>query len=238
MWEQHTSCVYLGGPAMGVFSRVSDIITANMNSLLDLAENPEAMVAQVIREIADGLTRARRYAAVAIATERRLRRERDDNRQQVEIWKSRAGEALAANREDLARRALACKQEHESLAQSLDEQLADAAQTAESARTALRALESRLAEARQKQRTLLARHRTAQVRVEVHRHLGAGRGGIATSQARFDRWEDRLSRCTDELTAEADLQDAAGLEADFADLDRQRTIEQELESLKRERAAQ
>lgn len=223
---------------MGIFTRVSDIITANLNSLLDRAENPEAMLAQVLREMADGLTRARRYAAVAIAAERRLRRERDDNRLQAEHWKARAGEALAANREDLARRALAHKQEHDALAKSLDQQLAEASQTAESARTALRALEGRLAEARQKQRTLIARHRTAQVRVEVHRHLGAGRSGFATSQARFDRWEDRLGRCADELAAEADLQDAAGLEAEFADLDRQRAVERELESLKRERAVQ
>jgi phage shock protein A len=223
---------------MSVFARVSDIITANLNSLLDRAENPEAMLAQVLREMADGLTRARRYAAVAIAAERRLRRERDDNRLHVEHWKARAAEALAANREDLARRALARKQEHDALARSLDERLAEAAQTAESARTALRALESRLAEARQKQRTLLARHRTAQLRVEVHRQLGAGRAGFASSGARFDRWEDRLSRCTDELAAEADLQDAAGLEAEFADLDRDQAIEQELESLKRARTAQ
>jgi phage shock protein A len=223
---------------MGVFSRVSDMVAANLNSLLDRAENPEAMLAQVLREMADGLTRARRYAAVAIAAERRLRRERDDNRIQVEHWKARAAEALAANREDLARRALARKQEHDALARSLDERLAEAAQTAESARTALRALESRLADARQKQRTLLARHRTAQVRVEVHRHLGAGRAGLASSEARLDRWEDRLSRCTDELAVEADLQDAAGLEAEFADLDRDRAIEQELEGLKRARTAQ
>jgi phage shock protein A len=223
---------------MGVFARVSDIITANLNSLLDRAENPEAMLAQVLREMADHLIRARRYAAVAIAAERRLRRERDDNRLHVEHWKTRAAEALAANREDLARRALARKQEHDALARGLDDRLAEAAQTAESARTALRALESRLAEARQKQRTLLARHRTAQVRVEVHRHLGAGRAGFASSEARFDRWEDRLSRCTDELVAEADLQDAAGLEAEFADLDRDQAIEQELESLKRARTVQ
>jgi len=221
---------------MGIFTRVSDIITANLNSLLDRAENPEAMLAQVIREMSDGLTRARRYAAVAIAAERRLRRERDDNRLQTEHWKARAGDALAANREDLARRALAHKQEHDALATCLEQQLAEAAQTAESARTALRALEARLAEAQQKQRMLLARHRMAQVRVEVHRQLGAGHSGRATSQAQFDRWEDRLGRCTDELAAEADLHDAAGLEAEFADLDRQRAIERELEALKRERA--
>jgi phage shock protein A len=219
---------------MGIFSRISDIITANLNALLDRAEDPEAMLAQVIREMEDGLARARRYAAVAIAAERRLRRERDDNRVRADHWKGRARDALAAGREELARRALARKQEHDALARGLEEQHAEAVRTGESARTALQALEARLAEARRKQRTLVARHRVAQVRAEVHRQLGAGRTDFGASLARLDRLEDTLSRCADELNAEADLHDLAGLEAEFTDLERQRTIDRELEALKGE----
>src|SRR3954464_5807968 len=96
---------------MGIFSRVSDIITANLNALLDRAEDPEAMLAQVIREMEDRLARARRFAAVAIAAEWRLRREWEEHRGQVEYWTGRAQEALAAGREDLARRAVARKLE-------------------------------------------------------------------------------------------------------------------------------
>src|SRR5689334_13758937 len=190
---------------MRIFSRISDILTANLNALLDRAEDPEVMLAQVVREMEDGLARARRSAAVAIAAERRLRRERDDHRLRADHWKGRAGEALAADREELARRALARKQEHDALARVLEGQHAAAAQTGQSARTALLALEARLAEARRKQQALLARHRAAQIRVEVHRHLGGGRAGVGASSARFDRLEDRLSRCVEELTAEADL---------------------------------
>ncbi len=221
---------------MGIFSRVSDIITANLNALLDRAEDPEALLAQMIREMEAGVARARRSAAVAIADERRLRRERDDHQAGADRWKGRAGEALAAGREDLARRALARKQEHDALADSLEEQHAAAAQTGQSARTALHALEARLAEARRRQRALLARRRAAQVRVEVHRHVGAGRADFGASLARFDRLEDRLSRDADELAAEADLHDSAGLEADFAELERQRAIDRELEALRREGA--
>jgi phage shock protein A len=217
---------------VGIISRVSDILTANLNARLDRAEDPEAMLAQVVRAMGCGLARSRRAAAVAIAAERRLRRERDGHRTQADHWKGRAREALAAGREDLARRALARKQEHDALARSLDEQHAEAAQTGESARAALLALEARLAEARRKERTLLARHRAAQVRVEVCRHLGAGRADFGASLARFDRLEDRLSRCADELAAEADLHAPASLEAEFTDLDRQRAIERELEELK------
>src|SRR5207237_4531578 len=121
---------------------------------------------------------------------------------------------------------------------SLEGQQADAEQTGRSARTALRALEARLAEARRKQGTLIARHRSAQVRVEVVRHIGVGRANFGASQARFDRLEDRLSRCIDELAGEADLNEPAALEAEFADLERQRAIDRELETLKREREGQ
>ena len=217
---------------MGIFSRVSDIVAANLNSLLDRAEDPEAMLAQVIREMEIGLARARRSAAVAVAAERRLSRERDDHRIGAERWKGRAKEALAAGREDLACRSLARKLEHEALARGLDDQHVEATLTAESARAALRAFETRLAEARRKQRTLIARHRSAQIRVELHRHIGAGRSEFGSSLARFDHLEARLSRTADELAAEADLHDPENLEADFNDLDRQAAVDRELAALK------
>jgi phage shock protein A len=221
---------------MGIVSRVSDIITANLNALLDRAEDPEALLAQVVREMEDGLARALRCAAVAIAAERRLRRERDDHRARADHWKGRAGEALAAGREDLARRALARKHEHDALARGLEEEHAEAGQTERSARTALHALEARLAEALRRQRALLARHRAALVRVEVRRQFGDGRADFGASLARFDRLEDQLERRADELAAEADLHDPTGLEAEFTDLERQRAIDRELEALKCERA--
>ena len=118
---------------MGVISRVSDIVAANLNALLDRAEDPEAMLAQVIRDMEAGLARARRSAAVAVADERRLGRERDEHRLEAEHWKSRAKEALAAGREDLARRALARKLEHDGMTRDLEEQHAEASLTGESA---------------------------------------------------------------------------------------------------------
>jgi phage shock protein A len=220
---------------MGIFSRILDVFTANLNALLDRAEDPEVMLDQMIRAMEDGLARARRYAAVAIAAEGRLRRDRDDNRGRAEQWTARAREALAAGREDLARGALARKQEHDALAHGLEEEHAEAVRAGRSARTALQALEARLAEARAKQRVLLARHRTAQVRMEVYRHLDAGRTSFGTSAARFDCLAERLSRHVEELAAEAELQDPSGLEADFTDLERRLAIDRELEAMKGER---
>jgi phage shock protein A len=216
---------------MGIFARLSDIITSNINALLDRAENPEWMIAQIIREMEEGLASAKRYAA-----ERRIGRELEQNRLQAEHWKSKARQALTAEREDLARRALVRKMEHEDLVRSLESQHAQALQTCQNVRSALHALEARLAEARRKQRTLLARHRAAQARVELHRITGAGFPAFSGAQAKFDRIENQLIDYEDELAALADLHNIQnGLEADFADLERQQAIEQELQEMRREK---
>jgi phage shock protein A len=218
---------------MSIFSRLSDIITSNINALLDRAENPEWMIAQIIREMEEGLASAKRYAATAIAAERRIGRELEQNRLQADHWKSKARQALTAEREDLARRALIRKMEHEDLVRSLENQYAQALQTCQNVRTSLHALEARLAEARRKQRTLLARHRAAQAR--VHRVAGAGFPAFSGAQAKFDRIENQLIDFEDELAALADLHNIqTGLEIDFADMERQRAIEEELQEMKRD----
>jgi phage shock protein A len=223
---------------MGIFARLSDIITSNINALLDRAENPEWMIAQIIREMEEGLASAKRYAATAIAAERRIGRELEQHRLQVEHWKSKAKQALAAEREDLARRALARKMEHEDLVRSLENQHEQALQTCQNVRTSLHALEARLAEARRKQRTLLARHRAALARVELHRFAGAGFPAFSGAQAKFDRLENQIIDFEDELTALADLHNLqTGLEADFAELERQQVIEGELQEMKREKSS-
>ncbi len=222
---------------MGIFARLSDIITSNINARLDRAENPEWMIAQIIREMEEGLASAKRYAATAIAAERRIGRELEQNRLQEEHWKSKAKQALAAEREDLARRALARKMEHEDLVRSLENQHEQALQTCHNVRTSLHALEARLAEARRKQRTLLARHRAALARVELHRFAGAGFPAFSGSQAKFDRLENQIIDFEDELAALGDLHCVQnGLEGDFAELERQNAIEAELQEMKRERS--
>jgi len=220
---------------MSIFSRLSDIITSNINALLDRAENPEWMIAQIIREMEEGLASAKRYVATAIAAERRIDRELEQNRLQAERWKSKARQAMTAGREDLARRALARKMEHEDLVHSLEIQHEQALQTCQNVRTSLHALEARLAEARRKQCMLLARHRAAQVRVELHRVAGAGFPAFSGAQAKFDRIENGLIDFEDELAALADLHQVQnGLEADFAELERKNAIEEQLLEMKRE----
>jgi phage shock protein A len=157
---------------MRILSRCSDIIVANINVLLDKAENPEAMIGQVIREMEDDLAVARSHAARAIAAERRLSRELAEQRICIEYWQTKARAAVVANREDLARAALVRKKELEIAAAELATQHTAALETSMQVRTTLHALETNLTVARRKQRSLIARHRAAQARQALCRAAG------------------------------------------------------------------
>src|SRR5262249_22807442 len=120
---------------MSLFSRLSGIVAGNLNALLDRVESPVVISAQILREMEDGLVEAKRYAVAAIAAERRLARELEQQRLEAQRWKTRAREALAAGREDLARQALARKQEHEEIAAGLETQAATARRMREDLKT-------------------------------------------------------------------------------------------------------
>jgi phage shock protein A len=218
---------------MGVFARISDIFTANINALLDRVENPEALLAQVVREMEDGLAAARRYAATAIAAERGLTRELEQNRAEVRHWQEKARTAVTSGREDLARQALTRKKEHEDLIRSLEVQHAAACQTSAGVRSSLRLLEARLDEARRKQRALVAGHRAARARAELVR--GGCRSGPVAAATRFEVLESKFHGLEEELLAQVEVSGALrGLEQEFADLETRREVEAELETLKRE----
>jgi phage shock protein A len=214
---------------MGVLSRLSNIVTANLHSLLDRAENLEAMLDLAIRDMDAGLARARRATAAAIAGERLLRREADRHRALAVQWRDRAREALAVGDEAQARQALEPWQEHDVLASRLDAEHAEADQASAAARHVLRSLESRLAEARRRRQMLVVRYRTAEVRIEVQRRLAGADAG------RFLEFEERLRRRAEECVAEAELCEFG--RAPIVDGDRQRAIDREFETLSRETAA-
>lgn len=218
---------------MRLIQRLSGLLTANFHALLDQVENPELMIAQIIRDMETSLADVRRHAAIAIAAERRIGRELEHNRVQAAHWHERAREALAAGREDLARRALIRKREQECLIQRLQSQYAAAQQTSRHVKTSLNALEVRLAEARRKQRAIIARQRAAQARLQVARTLGAS--DDTTAGGRFACLESRLNELEDEWLAEAEVSlPPNGLEEEFAQLQANQAINQELQALKDE----
>jgi phage shock protein A len=220
---------------MAIFARFSDIFVANINVLLDRAENPEAMISQVIREMEDGGAVARSHAAIAIAAERRLSRELAQQRAGIEFWQSKARSAVASSREDLARVALVRKKELESSAAQLATQQASALETSKQVRASLDALEANLTVARGKQRSLIARHRAAQARQALCRMAGKRQGKDFSLGAKLEHWEERLTDLEDIVAAQTEVQGLGSAETTFAAWETEAEIDQELAALKAEK---
>jgi len=217
---------------MNILARCSNIMVANIHTLLDRVENPEAMIGQIVREMEDSLALARTYAASAIAAERRLGRELAQERAAVEEWHAKARAALARKRDDLARLALARKKEHEVLADDLSKQHAAALETSTQVRASLHALESAFAAACRKRRSLIARHRATEARQQLCQAAGARLGRGFMAGAELQRWEERLTQLEDEVAARLELQGQTGLEASFASWESEAKLERELAELK------
>lgn len=136
---------------MSFFSRLSDIISCNLNDLLANADDPRAALSEVIAEMEQGVAGARRSAVAAVAAEEKLRLEMEDLRGQITLWTDRAREELGYRREDEARQALLRKRETEDLLAGLQQQHTASIATRDQLQTTLRAIEARLADACRRQ---------------------------------------------------------------------------------------
>ena len=221
---------------MRILSRCSDIIAANINALLDKAENPEVLIAQIIREMEDDLAVARGHAASTIAAERWLNRDLTEQRTSIEYWQTKARAAVAANRDDLARLALVRKRELEISAAELATQHTAALETCTQVRTSLRALETNLCTALGKQRSLIARHRAAQARRALGRVAGKRLGSGIAMGAKLQRWEQLLVELEDVVAAETEVQGLGDPEDSFATWEAKAELDSELAALKAENA--
>jgi phage shock protein A len=141
---------------MSYFSRLTDIVTCNLTQLLNSATDPRAAIADIIREMQEGLAGAKRSVGTAASSEQKLHREIDEHRASVASWTNKARERLAAGAESDARQCLLRKREVEDLIAGLEQQHTAAIATREHLATIQRALEARLSEALRKQIELSA----------------------------------------------------------------------------------
>ena len=100
---------------MGIFSKFSTLLRSNINDLIARAENPEKMLNQIIIDMREQLTKAKQEVAVAIADERKLKAQAEEEAKQAQEWGRRAMLAVREGRDDLARQALLRQQEYEEI---------------------------------------------------------------------------------------------------------------------------
>ncbi|NUM56492.1 MAG: phage shock protein PspA [Candidatus Hydrogenedentes bacterium] len=215
---------------MGIFTRVRDIISSNINAMLEKAEDPEKLIKLMIREMEDTLVEVKASCAGAMATKKKIQREIDEVRKRENDWGAKAQLAVDKGREDLAREALVEKRRFRERAESIDRELAHCDSLVEQYQKDIVQLEDKLASAREKQRVLVQRHVAAQKRRQAQEQVRATDN--ADALARFENFEQRIER----MEAEADLvnfgKKAASLEEEFAKLAGDEEIEKQLAELK------
>lgn len=202
---------------MGVFKRISDIISANLNDLTEGFEDPEQMLKQAIREMEETIADVTNQTAKAMANEKTLARELERNRTQRQQWQSRAEKAIEEGNDDLARKALTRKNEHEKLVAALEDQLKSAEEASASLRCQLAAMKAKLAEAKRNLATLSARQRAAAFRRKIETQTACAACEIDESAfAKFDRMKAKVEQAEAEAAAMAELR---GLEPGAGETD-------------------
>jgi phage shock protein A len=220
---------------MRFLRRVGDVIGANLNDLVDRLDDPEVMLRQAVREMDDAIAGATAAAARAIAGERRLAEELARRERQAGRWQARAEQAVAGAADDLARRALARRLEHESTGAALREQWAAAREASGSLRRQVEAMKARRAGAARQLSTLSARRRAAEA-CKTLRGLDAGPDSLFGTRgfARFARMREAVELAEAEARALIELHVDPGdeLEAALEAREDERRIEDELAAIK------
>lgn len=184
---------------MGIFSRISDIVNANVNAMLDKAEDPEKMVKLMINEMEDTLIEVKSAAAEVVADRIRLQRMMKVENERSVDWDGKAALAIEKGREDLAREALERRMASEKQVTVYENRLAEVDGLAKQYQEDISRLEEKLESARVRQRTLIANHKSALNRRNVEEKIY--RMETSGAFARFDTYEKRIDR----FQAEAEI---------------------------------
>ena len=217
-----------------LFKRISDVLTANLNDLVDRVEDPERMIKQLIREMEENVNSAREGVIDALASEKQLAKELDGQRRQADDWYNRARRALETGNETLAREALLRKKEHDGIVANLQASWESARRTSERLKAQLRALETKLEEARLKKSSLVARQRAAQAREQMDKVTDRFQVGLDLNNS-FGRMADKVGEMEARMEARAEVYgDYSPAEREFLRMEVDVEIEAELAVLKKE----
>ena len=205
---------------MGIFSKFSTMVKSNINDLINRAENPEKMLNQIILDMRDQLAKAKREVAAAIADERKLRGQLDDEVKQSREWEKRAMLAVRQGRDDLAKQALVRQQEHAERASALDQTWRSQSAETEKLKGSLRQLNDKIEEAKRKRNLLIAKQKRAQAQRRIHETM-SGLSDTSAFEA-FNRMADKIDEEERRSLAHAEVSEAlAGdtLETEFLRLE-------------------
>jgi phage shock protein A len=214
---------------MTIFSRLSDIVNANLNALLDRAENPEKLIRLVIQEMEDTLVEVRSGAVRVIAERKEIERRIATLARERDEWARKAEFALSRDREDLARGALMAKAQTVRSLRESEMHLANLVAGLEAQNADIGKLQAKLAEAKTREKTLAMRRNTAAAQLKLRGKIYDER--MMDAFGKFERIEQALDEMEGKVES-YDLGRPKTLADEFADLEADQAVHDELEALK------
>lgn len=221
---------------MGIFSRMSDIINANINAMLDKAEDPQKMIRLIIQEMEDTLVEVRSSSVRVLAERKAAGRRLEQLEAEARAWEGKARLAIGKGREDLARAALQEKHEIEDEVDAVSRELAATDEHIERLNDEIAKLQAKLNDAKAKKKALFIRSQTVESRIKVRRQVN--RDALDGAFARFEHFERRMDNLESQLDAmDLGREAAPSLAAEIDALAEDEKISAELERLKSELGA-
>ena len=207
---------------MGIFSRLKTLISSNVNDLIGKAEKPEKMLNQLIVEMNEQLIESKKAVAMAIADEKKLEREKENQAAQAKEWERKAMLAVTAGKDDLAKEALLRKQEYERAAVEYQKQWESQKASVDSLKESLRELQNKIEEAQRKKNLLVARAKRAEAQQKIQSTISSVSGNRSAFEA-FDRMAAKVDQMEAQADAAKELEDLSknvSLEKRFAELEK------------------
>ncbi len=213
---------------MGIFSRFTDIINSNINSILDKAEDPAKMVRLIIQEMEDTLVEVRSSSARTLADKKDLVRQIERFEKEVTDWQAKAELALSKDREDLARAALMEKKKCAENAESLNNELNNIEDHIAKLQEDISQLQDKLSDAKNRQKAILIREKTAQSRLKVKKNINTEK--VNDALGRFEQYERKI----DDIESQVESYDigSKSLSDEISELETNESVDNELAELK------
>jgi phage shock protein A len=218
---------------MALLERVSTLIRANLNDLIDKAEDPEKMIKQVILDMQNQLMQVKTQVAIAIADQHVLEKKQKENADKEAEWMRKAELAVDKKQDDLARAALERSMSFKQMAGSFDSLVGDQKTEVDNLKSALHKLEQKLAEAESKSDMLIAQHRRSRALAKASDAQMAI--GDKSKVATFERMKSKVRHAEAVSKAKAEMV-SDNVEDRLAALEKQDEIEKLLKEIKARRA--
>jgi len=215
--------------AMGIFTRFSDIVNSNINAILDKAEDPEKIVRLMIQEMEDTLVEVRSAAARSIADKKDLNRKLEAFDREQREWNNKAELAMRKGREDLAKAALVEKSRVTAASELIKIDYLAIDDGLSKLNEDISRLEAKLMDAKARQKSLLARHKTAHSRLAARKKIHDYQ--IDDAMVRFEQYTRRIDDVEGRIEA-YDLGLPKDLNHEFASLEAEESVAKELDELK------